>query len=504
MSVSEITIPANQVADQVANTVPRCSGTEANIMSCLSENKNLTTGEDVLCKTDIMCFVNNTTPNLCFNLTTSPPPPSSTGTPHDTSSTNDIPETLSNTTLREQTTSTPSIAGGTESSFLTTPVGIGVIVVITVVIIFFLALFIVIVFVLCRRSPVKAREHSRVSPQNVYYDDDSMKADEDGKPFNNSPDQRRRVSENVVVTTEHHLLEQSPLYEQLKDVAPPSVSSHDSGRSTDTSDINPPPTLYSTLERDKTLPPPTYSTLDRAQSDYAQVEPFINNGSLTRGATLTSPVSDDVYHTLDRTTSQSSYTRDFNRAAGNSSPKTSRVVSKPNSSPKQTPRNALPSISDSAEAPTYAILEEAIDEASMISTNAVVSQRFSPHHSPAIRHSPRHSPAIRHSPRHSPAARRHSPAGTRHSPITRHSPGHHRGLQHTMSQTRPPTHEHTALANKQKSSTLPNSGRSAPTLPHTRQRHSNYIEEPISNDVDTFVDSRFTASTQNNTFTSWV
>ncbi len=485
-SVQKITIPS----DIVAPTVPQCTGSEEAISNCTSQNYVPTnnTGSvssDVSCSTGVTCFVNDTAPSICFNLTASPPIP----TP--STDTDDI---------TQQTDSTPTQGGGqstspattqttfetTTSSFLTTPVGISVVVVIVVIIIFVVLLFIVIVLVLCRRSPVNKREQSRVSPQNLYYDDGSLKVD--GDPFNNSPNQRRRVSETVPSPTEHHLLEQSPLYEQLKDVDPPSISSHDSGRSTDASDTNAPPTLYSTLERDATLPPPTYSTLERGQTEYAQVQPFINNGSLTRGATLISPVTDDVYHTLDRTTSQSSYTREYNRP-GNSSPKIPRERAKLNSSPKQPPRNTLPSITDSIEAPTYAVLEETIEEASMISTNAVVSQSFSPKHSPALRHSPRRSPA------------------TRHSPDTRHSPGH-RGLQHTKSHvmsSRLPTHDkHTAPA-KQKSSTLPNSGRSIPSLPLTsRHRHSDYIEDHASNGVDTFIDSRLTASTQNNTFTSWV
>ncbi len=471
-----------------APTVPECEGTETNISSC----PNTTTSSTCATAGGVTCFLNDSSPDICFSVPTTPP--TNPGT-DDAMQTTDLIPTQDATTSPITTETT---AGTTEGNFLTSPLGISVIVVIVVVIIFVVILFVVVILVVCKKSPSSKLEPARVSPQNLYLED-SLKLDSD--KFNNSPDQRRRTNEQITIS-EHHLLEQSPLYEQVKDVAPPSISSHDSGRSTDASENNAPPVTYSTLERDPTLPHPTYSTLDGSQADYAQVQPYFN-GSLTRGATLTSPVTEDLYHTLDRTTSQSSYTRDQYRSSSMSSSPKARG-SKPNSSPKQTPRTVLPSITDSEEIPTYAVLEEAVDEAaSMVSTSAVVSQRLSPHHSPSII---RHSPSIS---RHSPSISRHSPSISRHSPsISRHSPEHSH-LQHKRlysSSARPTTHEHTMLPNKQKqkSSTLPPSGRSAPSVPPSRHRHSGYVEEQ-HNGVKTFMDGRLNASTQDTVHvTSWV
>ncbi|XP_064383039.1 mucin-2-like [Halichondria panicea] len=475
--------PVTLTTSNLAPTVPECEGTEMNISSCRSIDSTTVSGCNK--KSGVTCFLNDSAPDICFSVPTTPP--TNTGT-DDTVQTNLNP-------TQDPTTSpitTETTAGTTtNASFLTSPLGIGVIVVIVVVIIFVVVLFIVIIVVVCKKSPSSKLEQSRVSPQNVYLEDLKMDSDK----FNNSPNQRRRTSGEITIS-EHHLLEQSPLYEQVKDVAPPSISSHDSGRSTDASENNAPPTMYSTLERDPKLPPPTYATLE--QADYAQVEPYFN-GSLTRGAALTSPVNEDLYHTLDRTTSQSSYTRDQYRTSSMSSSPKARG-SKPNSSPKQTPRTVLPSITDSEEIPTYAILEEAVDEAaSMVSTSAVVSQRLSPHHSPStIRQSPHQSPSIiRQSPRQSPSAIRLSP---HHRPSPEHS-----HLQHTQSYAaRPATHEHTMPTNKQKSNTLPHSGRSAPlSVPPSRHRHSGYIEEQHSNGVNTSMNGRLNAFTQD-PVTSWV
>ena len=434
----------------VADFIPECDGTETNITSC--PPRDISAPDSCLNNPGVKCFVNDSSVSLCYADTTmvTDDPTEGTGSTiiseHE-GSTQPSPSPTEATTLDSQAT----------TSFLTTPVGVGVIAAVSVVVVVLLLLLVIILVLVCRRSQASKRKHDRISPTSL---EGSFK--QDGKPtiftYSGSPGQSRRTTDNVDVPA-HHYLEQSPLYEQVKDVAPPSVSSHDSGRSTTASDTNI-VTNYSTLQQNEEMP--TYSTLERGQADYAQVQPFINNGSLTRGATLQAD-SEDHYHVLDRSTSQSSNFSSQRTPSTSSSPK---PRSKSNVSPKQT-RTLLPSITDDPdEIPEYAELSTPVEGNGEVQSTTV-PQKVSPE----------------------------LPA--------RHSPGQYRHHSTSLSR-RPATHERVSPKILKKSSTLPNTGRTSAGVSPS-QRWSGTLDTEHSNGLKTLVEGRLTSSNQEHIpNSSWV